>query len=104
MGEQLEGGFMDVGERGGHAVGGDGHAVVAGGSGDDGAAHADVGRDARGHEVGDALAAQGKIEGRAVELVVGVALYDQLARQWGQLLDGLGGFHSFTRVRADEAV
>ena len=104
MGEQLEGGFMEIGEGGGHAVRNKGHAVVSGGSGYDGSAHADVGRDARGHEVGDALAAQGKVQWRAVELVVGVALYDQFTLQGGQLLDGLGGFHSFTRIRADEAV
>ena len=59
VGEQLEGGVMKIVERGSHAVGGEGYAVVAGGSRDDGAAHADVGRDAGGHEVGDALAAQG---------------------------------------------
>ena len=50
------------------------------------------------------MAAQGKIEGRSVELVVGVALYHQFTPQWGQFLDCLGGFHSFARVRSDEAV
>ncbi len=46
---------MEVGEGRGHAVGGEGHAVVAGGSGDDGSAYADVGRDAGGDKVGDAV-------------------------------------------------
>lgn len=95
---------MEIGEGRGHAVGGEGYAVVSGGSGYDGSAHADVGRDARGHEVGNTLAAQGKVEWRAVELVVGVALYHQFTPQRRQLLDCLGGFHSLTGVRADETV
>ena len=49
VGEELEGSLVEVGEGRANAVGGEGHAVVAGGSGDDGSAHADVGRDAGGH-------------------------------------------------------
>ena len=73
----LEAGLGQARPGGSDPIGDGGDTIVATRCGDEGAVHANICRDAGHEEVGYALASEGEIKRRSVELVVGVAPDDQ---------------------------